>query len=298
MARFVTREKRKHDNGNDRRPAPRPQATEPDDETDGEEGIHLSLEEFMAMGAKTLERGDAAVVARLHRDLAEARRKKNHWKQEFDRLNGELPEDAVVLTGPDAEAYKKLVDERKLDFDKLPSLVETFENDKATLTAENIKLKNNEIFAEYGKDAKYNTKAIAGAVDQLHLHAEMGDVTIKKTDQSGKETSETKRTLKVRKASDPKAPLVPFDEYVTKNADWLWPSLKAGSQQEQPPIPGFPNGNGRNATVIEQGPSTDGAASDPTSAFIQGRNAYVAAQPNPLARGAQQPRGKNPTQRQ
>lgn len=280
-----------------------------DEQEDGDEGeggedqISVSVDEMMQWAQGAIAKGDPAALARLKVDLIEARRKKNHWKQRALALEDEIGEDSVILSGPEAEAYNKLSERPNFDFSKLPGLLETLENDKATLTADNIKLKNAEVFDEFSSVSGYNKRAIAGAVDNLHLHAEMGDVTVEKTDAQGKKTSETKKTLKVRKASDPKAPLVPFDEFITKNADYLWPSLKTKDEQAQPT-----DTRGQPFTMVPtQGPSSqnDGSGGSLLRSFIAGANQRAAASGSPLQRGAPQgsqnttpQRGRNPTQRQ
>lgn len=275
--------------------------TEDDDgDEGGPEHISVPIDEFMGWAQGAINKGDPAALARLRVDLIEARRKKNYYKQRAKEAEGEVPEDAVILTGPEAEAYTKLAARPNFDFSKLPGLVETLENDKATLSAENIKLKNTEIFGEFSKTSGYNRKAIAGAVDNLRLHAEMGDVTVEKTDAQGKKSTETQKTLKVRKASDPKAPLVPFDELITKEADYLWPALKAkeeGQQQQDA---------GQHFSMAPQGGPSGGQQGGGSllQNYIANANQSAAASGSPLQRGAaqqgaqQQQRGRNPSVRQ
>lgn len=278
------------------------------EDDDGDEGgpeqISVSIDEFMGWAQGAITKGDPAALARLRVDLIEARRKKNYYKLRAKEAEDAIPEDAVVLTGPEAEAYNKLIERPNFDFSKLPGLVETLENNTATLSAENIKLKNTEIFGEFSKTSGYNRKAIAGAVESNHLHAEMGDVSVEKTDAQGKKTTETQKTLKVRKASDPKAPLVPFDEFVTKNADYLWPALKAKDEGQQQPDAGQ-----HFSMASQSGPSGNpaGGGGSFLNNFIQSANQQAAAGGSPFQRGAPaapaqqqqtQQRGRNPTQRQ
>jgi hypothetical protein len=272
------------------------------DESGTDEGIHLSLEEFMAMASQTMSRGDnTAAVARLHRDLAEARRKKNEWKQRYEQIAADVPEDSVVLTGPEADAYRKLLERPNFDFAKAPSLLDALENDKATLTADNLKYRNQSVFDEYAAVSGLNKKAVGGVVEREHLHAELGEVKVEKTDAAGKKTTEPKKTLMVRKASEPKAPLVPFDEYVTKNADWYWPSLRAKDETAAPTNGAAPNGfqPPTRPLAVENGPTSHEQSGNMVATFIKNANAQVAAQGNPLSRGAQPApqRSRNPAQR-
>jgi hypothetical protein len=281
-----------------RRPPVRDEHEDDSDEGDTPDSISVSADEFMSWAQAAIAKGDTSALARLKADLATARRKKNYWKERAQAVEDDVPEDAVILTGPEAEAYTKLAARPNFEFAKLPSLVETLENDKATLSADNIKLKNAELFADFAKHSGYNQKAIAGAVNDRHLHAEMGDVTIEKTDAQGKKSTEVKKTLKVRKASDPKAPLVPFDDYVTKEADYLWPSLKAKDEGTTS------TDSGQHFTMAtQQGPSGgQSGGGSMLSNFINNANKSAAASGSPLGRGAPQQgqpqRGRNPTARQ
>ncbi len=281
----------KRNNGN-RNLRSRSVRDELDDETDDNsegEGFHVAPEEFleMATGIRDKAQQNPLAIARIIAERTEARRKKNYWKQRALAAEDGVPEDAVVLTGDEAAAYNKLRERPNFEFTKVPSLLETLETKTADLTAENLKHKNKAIFAEFSKVSGYNADAVEGVVDNLHLHAELGDVTVEK-EVNGQKTTETKKTMKVRRSSDPKAPLVPFDEYVDTNAKWAKPALTSAQPNGHP---GYPS-----AIVAEQGPTTGATASgNPVVEFIQQQNAAVGT---PLQRGAQAPRGLTPAQRQ
>lgn len=272
----VTREKRK--GGRSRFVSD--ERDENDTEKDGDETISVSIDEFMGWAQNAISKGDTGAIARLRADLIEARRKKNHWKARYEELAEETPEGAIILTDDEAAAITK-IRERKLELKKLPELIEKFENDNATLLAENVTFKNRALYSEFSKTSGYNSDAIEGVVSNERLHAEMGDVKVEKTDAAGKKTSESKKTLMVRKAADPKAPLVPFDEYVEKNAKWMWPSIRVTDKDST-------NKNFSTSQFPEQTTSHDGNSGGMLGRFLERANA--AANPrrtSPLDMGAQ-----------
>lgn len=285
----VNREKRK---GGRTRLVNRRDDDHEDGSDDGTENITVSIDEFMGWAQNAISKGDTGAIARLRADLIEARRKKNYWKNLYEQAMEETPEDAVVLVDKEAEAVNKIRD-RKIDLSKLDDLISKFENDNATLTAENVKFKSRALYTEYGQVSGYNVDAIEGAVTNEHLHAEMGEVKVEKTDANGKKSTEQKKTLMVRKANDPKAPLVPFDEYIEKNAKWMVPALKTtdGQQQKQ-----------SGAFFPEQTPTGDGQQGGMLSKFLERVNAANAPQrSSPLDQGAhrtqQPPQQRHASQR-
>lgn len=260
-----------------------PPEVEADDSEDEGEG------DFSELAGRTVGRSDNVLaVARHLAEKAKARRQRDQWKAAYERLREDFPEDAIALVGDEAKAVE-YIRGRNLDLGKLQGLLEKLETDNANLTAENLGFKARTMFDEFGRTSGYNVEAVAGAVKGEKLHSELADVTVDTVDGSGKKTgTTTKKTLMVRPASDPKAKLVPFDEYIDNHAKYLWPAIRAkpetNGQAQQPPMNGQPQ---RQVLAVEQGPSFTGTGADnPIAAYRQRRDEQRAAQKSPLQFGA------------
>jgi len=245
------------------------------------------------MATSLIQQNDAARLAQHLSERTKARRQRDEWRQKYEELLAELPEDAVVLVGDEAKAIEALR-ERKLDIGKLPSLVETLEGTNADLKLKVNDFESKGMYGDFSQTSGYNADAVAGVVKAEHLHEEMKDRTVDTVDAQGKKTgSKTEKTLMVRKAADPKATLVPFDDFVNANVAYMWPALKAK------PDTGNGNGNQSNGynrnsmPVVEQGPTNrTGAPNNPVTQFLQNANAAMEAQSSPLQYGAN--RGAQP----
>jgi hypothetical protein len=273
-----------------RRPAPRDVDEGADDGNDEGDDTSIRIEpaNFLTEASGMLAKGQPALIAGLLAERMEARRKKNFWKRKFEALVREVPADAVVLVGEEARAIESLLD-RKLELGKLHTLIETLENDKATLANENLQFKARDLYHEFAKTSGYNADAIEGVITGERLHSELKDHTVKTVGPDGRETgTKTQKTLMVRKAADPKAPLVPFDEYVDSHVKWVRPSLTTPSNGTSGPT------STAGPLFTEQAPSSGSGPTDPVATFRKRRNEErsregAAVPVSPLQHGALPP---------
>lgn len=268
-----------------------------DDEGDGEED--RDPESLLRMANAILARHSnvqqqAAEVAKVYQDLFKERRQKNRWKKQAETLAEELPEGAVVLVDKDAEAYAKLSQRPNFDFTKVPDLLETLENNNATLSTENTNFKQASLFDTTERSNGWNKAAVQGVVASEKLHAELQKRTVDVHDAAGKKTGTKEvKTLMVRKMADPKAALVPFNDYVDKNVSYMWPAIKAKSADTTTaPAPSGGPPRVSIPTVESVGTNNTATTDNPVERWAKARREAQAAQADPLRFGADSTRGR------